>query len=166
MPSIQIWAKYDRCNQVFVPKSGLLVKKLSSAILIKSVVVFASIRNSLLLSRWHDNLLLLCSKTVPLNGLAWLAGVWPATFSGTNKTDCSATWRAKLNYALVLKMEKFLKSNSVHGYLLHKMCIMHSALPEICTILYLVYTKRRTDAVVTIDGVLKSLNCIISMETS
>ena len=114
-----------------------------------------------MLSRWHDNLLLLCSKTVPLNGLAWLAGVWPATFSGTNKTDCSATWRAKINYALVLMMEKFLKSNSVHGYLLHKMCIMHSALPEICTILYLVYTKRRrTDAVGTIDGVLKSLHCI------
>ena len=27
--------------------------------------------------------------------------VWPATFSGTNKTDCNATWRAKVNYALV-----------------------------------------------------------------
>ena len=57
-------------------------------------------------------------------------------------------------------MVRFLKPNTVHGYLLHKMCIMHSALPEICTILYLVYTKRRTDAVGTIDGVLKSLHCI------
>ena len=88
---------------------GLSVKKLSSAILIKSVVVFASIRNSLLLSRWHDNLLLLCSKTVPLNGLAWLAGVWPATFSSINETDCSTTWRAKVNYALALMMKKISK---------------------------------------------------------
>ena len=48
-------------------------------------------------------------QKLTLNGLAWLAGVWPATFSGTNKTDCSATWRAKLNYALVLMMEQISK---------------------------------------------------------
>ena len=36
---IQIWAKFDSCNQVIAPKSGLLFKKLLNAALIKSAVV-------------------------------------------------------------------------------------------------------------------------------
>ena len=41
---IQISVKFDRSNQVFAPKSGLLLEKMATAALIKSAVVFASIR--------------------------------------------------------------------------------------------------------------------------
>ena len=49
--------------------------------------------------------LIIMFKSAPVNGLAWLADVWPATFTSTNKTDCNATWRVKMNYALVFNSE-------------------------------------------------------------
>ena len=39
------------------------------------------------LPRWSGNLLYYRSKTVPVNELAWLADLWPAKFTGTNKTN-------------------------------------------------------------------------------
>ena len=40
-------------------------------------------------------------KNAPVNGLAWPAGAWSATFTGANKTDHNATCRTKVNYALL-----------------------------------------------------------------
>ena len=57
-------------------------------------------------------------KTVPLNGLAGPAGVWPATFTGANKTDRNATWRAKVNYAVVLTFSLTCSYSLLHDLVL------------------------------------------------
>ena len=46
----------------------------------------------------NDKTNLTKKKTAPVYGLA---GMWLATFTGANKTDRNATWRAKVNYTLL-----------------------------------------------------------------
>ena len=95
------------------------------------------------LPRWSGNLLYQHSKTVPVNGLAWLADLWPAKFTSTNKTNCIATWGANLNYSLLYKLQVF--GNSLKN--LKRTCNQSvSAWAKVHFFLYSESTEHRTVA--------------------